>query len=188
MFTCDTAKATQTHVFVFFYMMMMQVAKIFSFSTCVKRTSVPPTHFTKEAVTKPLHMGENPLILSQKSRAKWWGQIIAHLFGGLLGSKRSVLVEFLRWQPSSGCLSLTAPPPFNCFAWHSSALTFQLWHSTISQKKSNGRRFTIDLYDDDDGTDFGSKDDFDNMESIENFPRRSIGDFFSGCFSVGGKI
>jgi hypothetical protein len=39
----------------------------------------------------------------------------------------------------------------------------------MSQKKNNGREFTVDLDDDDDDIDFGSEDDFDNMEAIENF-------------------
>ena len=36
-------------------------------------------------------------------------------------------------------------------------------------KKNNGRQFTVDLDDDDDDIDFGSEDDFNNMEAIENF-------------------
>ena len=39
----------------------------------------------------------------------------------------------------------------------------------MSQKKNNGRQFTVDLDDDDDDIDFGSDDDFDNMEAIQNF-------------------
>ncbi len=39
----------------------------------------------------------------------------------------------------------------------------------MSQKKNNGRQFTVDLDDDDDEIDFGSDDDFDNMEAIQNF-------------------
>jgi len=39
----------------------------------------------------------------------------------------------------------------------------------MSQKKNNGRQSSIDLGDDDDDIDFGSEDDFDNMEAIENF-------------------
>jgi hypothetical protein len=39
----------------------------------------------------------------------------------------------------------------------------------MSQKKNNGRQFTVDLDDDDDYIDFGSDDDFDNMEAIQNF-------------------
>ena len=37
----------------------------------------------------------------------------------------------------------------------------------MSQKKNGGRKFTVDLDDDDDDEiDFGSEDDFDNMEDI----------------------
>ena len=39
----------------------------------------------------------------------------------------------------------------------------------MSQKKNNGRQFSIDLNDDDDYIDFGSEDDFDNMAAIEKF-------------------
>ena len=37
----------------------------------------------------------------------------------------------------------------------------------MSQKK-NGREFSIELDDDDDYLDFGSDDDFDNMENVHN--------------------
>ena len=37
----------------------------------------------------------------------------------------------------------------------------------MSQKQNNGREFTVDLWsDDDDLLDFGSDDDFDNMEQV----------------------
>ncbi len=39
----------------------------------------------------------------------------------------------------------------------------------MSQKKNNGRQFSVDLDDDDDEIDFGSDDDFDNIEAIQNF-------------------
>ena len=38
----------------------------------------------------------------------------------------------------------------------------------MSQKKNSGREFTIDLGDDDDNIDWGSDDDFDNMEDVHN--------------------
>ena len=38
----------------------------------------------------------------------------------------------------------------------------------MSQKKNSGRDFTIDLGDDDDDIDWGSEDDFDNMEDVHN--------------------
>ena len=38
----------------------------------------------------------------------------------------------------------------------------------MSQKKNGERKFTVDLDDDDDDIDFGSEDDFDNMEDIHN--------------------
>ena len=37
----------------------------------------------------------------------------------------------------------------------------------MSQKKNNGREFTVDLGDDDVGIDFGD-DPFDNIELVEN--------------------
>ena len=36
----------------------------------------------------------------------------------------------------------------------------------MSQKKSNGRQFTVDLFNDED--DDGFEDDFDNMEDVHN--------------------
>ncbi len=36
----------------------------------------------------------------------------------------------------------------------------------MSQKKNNGRQFTVDLFDDED--DDGFEDDFDNMEDVHN--------------------
>ena len=45
----------------------------------------------------------------------------------------------------------------------------------MSQKKNSGRDFTIDLGDDDDDIDWGSEDDFDNMEDVHKF---SLADLF----------
>ena len=36
----------------------------------------------------------------------------------------------------------------------------------MSQRKNNGRRFAIDLGDDDDDIDFGSEDDFDYVQKF----------------------
>ena len=36
----------------------------------------------------------------------------------------------------------------------------------MSQKKNNGRRFAIDLGDDEDDIDFGSEDDFDHVQNF----------------------
>jgi len=39
----------------------------------------------------------------------------------------------------------------------------------MSQKRNIGRKFTVDLGDDDDDDNFVSEDDFENMEDIQNF-------------------
>jgi hypothetical protein len=39
----------------------------------------------------------------------------------------------------------------------------------MSQKKNNGRRFAINLDDDENCVDFGFDEDFNNVQNLENF-------------------
>ena len=46
---------------------------------------------------------------------------------------------------------------------------FNCVHSEMSQKKNNGRRFAINLDDDDNCVDFGFDENFNNIQNLENF-------------------
>jgi hypothetical protein len=61
-------------------------------------------------------------------------------------------------------------PTFFPLIWHSIIQQFfNCVHLGMSQKKNNGRRFAINLDDDENCVDFGFDEDFNNVQNLENF-------------------
>ena len=109
--------------------------------------------------------GNKPLFLSQKSWQKRRGAKYNTPWFGTFGTKKTCFGRVFKMTADLSLSIVDFFPfifPFNHIGF---SIVF-IWN--MSQKKNNGRAFTIDLGDVDEKDDFQSNDDFENMETVHN--------------------